>query len=342
MKPLISVIVPAYNIEKYIKDCLDSLLAQTYRDLEILVVDDGSTDNTGRIADEYAEKDSRIRVIHQENRGLSGARNAALPEAKGEWIGFTDGDDRIEKDMYENMIEAALKEDADIALCAYRAVYEGKDDGDEEGTFSGETYVLSREEALDAFVCDNRSFHIYYSVWSKLFKKDLIRDLSFPQGRNSEDILFSTKALLAAEKAVFVDRPLYLYAASRPDSIMNVKLSARRFEDEIPFLKEQVALIYESGRKELGEKADYYFYRRMMFYYIDFRQRKMDSDAKRLYLDVRKDKAKIESLYKAPFAKKGDVARMRLFLAAPGLYYRVSGCYEKIVVPVKARDRGAK
>ena len=341
MKPLISIIVPAYNIEKYIKDCLDSVLSQTYRELEILVVDDGSTDATGRIADEYAKKDERLTVIHQENRGLSGARNTALSLAKGEWIGFVDGDDRIVKDMYESMIEPALKENADIALCAYRAVYEGQSDPEQE-EFSGRTFVLSREEALDAFVCDNRSFHIYYSVWSKLFKRELIRDLSFPQGRNSEDILFSTKALLNSHKAVFIDRPLYLYAASRPDSIMNVKLSARRFEDEIPFLKEQTGLFYESGRKKLGDKSAYYFYRRMLFYYIDFRNRKMKEDAKRLYLDVRKEKAKIESLYRAPFAKKGDVARMRLFLLAPGLYYRISGLYEKTVVPVKAKDRGKR
>ena len=341
MKPLISVIVPAYNIEKYIGDCLDSLLAQTYRDLEILIVDDGSTDSTGDLAEEYAKKDDRIRVIHQENRGLSGARNAALPLTKGEWIGFVDGDDRIEKDMYESMIGEAFREDADIALCAYRAVYDGKNDPGDSG-FSGKIFVLDREEALDAFVCDNRSFHIYYSVWSKLFKKEKIRDLSFPEGRNSEDILFSTKALLNAGRAVFIDRPLYLYAAARPDSIMNVRLSARRFEDEIPFLREQTALFYESGRKLLGDKSAYYFYRRMMFYYIDFRKRKMKEDARRLYLDVRKDKEKIESLCREPFAKKGDVARMRLFLFSPGLYYRTAEIYDRTVVPLKARDRGKR
>lgn len=112
----ISVIVAAYNIEKYLARCLDSICSQTYHNLEIFVVDDGSTDKTPQICDEYAAKDERIRVIHQNNMGLSGARNSALKEATGEYIGYVDGDDYIEPDMYENMLDACLQNDAQLAI----------------------------------------------------------------------------------------------------------------------------------------------------------------------------------------------------------------------------------
>ena len=123
MNALISIIIPAYNIENYISTCLDSLLAQTYRDLEIIVVNDGSKDGTGAIMDTYAARDSRIMAIHKENGGVTSARLCGVKAATGDWIGFVDGDDIIEPDMYERLMANAVKHGADISHCGYRMVF---------------------------------------------------------------------------------------------------------------------------------------------------------------------------------------------------------------------------
>lgn len=117
--PKVSVIVPVYNVENYIRKCLDSIISQTLKDIEIILVDDGSEDNSGKICDEYAEKDSRIIVIHQKNNGLSNARNTGLNIASGEYIGFVDSDDYIKSEMYSEMYQTAEKTDADMVLCNY-------------------------------------------------------------------------------------------------------------------------------------------------------------------------------------------------------------------------------
>lgn len=118
--PLISVIVPAYNIENYIENCLESIIRQTYKNLEIIVIDDGSTDNTGKIIDNFSNFDKRIKVIHKKNEGVSKARLLGVEESKGEYIGFVDGDDQIEKYMYEHLLNNALKYRADISHCGYQ------------------------------------------------------------------------------------------------------------------------------------------------------------------------------------------------------------------------------
>ena len=126
MKPLISIIIPSYNIQEYIGRCLDSVISQTYKNLEIIVVNDGSTDNTGTILDQYAKQDKRIVVFHCQNGGVSKARNLAIEVAKGEFIGFVDGDDTIEPDMYESLLKGILDYNADISCCGYKKIYSGK------------------------------------------------------------------------------------------------------------------------------------------------------------------------------------------------------------------------
>ena len=120
---LVSVIIPAYNIEDYIGRCLDSIISQTYKNLEIIVVDDGSRDYTGEILDNYAKKDRRIKVIHKENGGVSSARNKGIEAAEGDYIGFIDGDDLIEPGMYKTLVDLLEEENADIAHCGYQMVF---------------------------------------------------------------------------------------------------------------------------------------------------------------------------------------------------------------------------
>ena len=119
MNDLISIIVPVYKAEKYLRRCVDSILAQTYQNIEVLLIDDGSPDNSGEICDEYAEKDSRVRVFHKPNGGVSSARNLGLKEAKGDYIGFVDADDYIDKTMYEVLLCNLIKENSDISICSY-------------------------------------------------------------------------------------------------------------------------------------------------------------------------------------------------------------------------------
>lgn len=330
-KKLISVIVAAYNIEAYLSRCLESLLAQEYRNLEIIVVDDGSEDDTGKICDGYAGKDGRIRVIHQENRGLSGARNAGLSIAKGDYIGYVDGDDWVEPGMYGAMVKACEAKKAEMAICAYREIGGGK----EEAQFSGQTYVLSREEALDAYICDNRPFHIYNSVWSRLFARRLVEGLEFPVGKKSEDIIYTTKAMIRMSSCVFLDEPYYNYVTGRQDSIMNVGLRERRFGDEIPFWREQAESLKQAGLKELSEKASYYFYRRMLFYYVDFKDRKMKDAAAETIKLLRQEKDGIRRVYRKEFAAGGDRARMGLALLCPWGYYGIVKIYDNYIVPLR-------
>lgn len=328
---LISVIVAAYNIEKYLPRCLDSLVLQTYRALEIIVVDDGSTDATSGICDSYGEKYDNITVIHQANKGLSAARNAGLAVAGGDYIGYVDGDDFIEPDMYEAMLNACIEKNAEIAICTYRQIGDGAD----EIHSTGDIVELTREETLEIYISGSRQYHIYNSVWSKLFKKEVIQNILFREGRKSEDIIYSTMALTAASKCVFLDTPYYNYVVSREGSIMNSGLEERRFGDEIPFWKEQIDYLAHKGFGELSRKAAYQFYRKMLFYYIDFRDRKMKSSGDRLSGMLQDESGRIWDIYGDDYVAAGDRARMKLFLFNPGIYYYTVKLYERIIIPLR-------
>ena len=161
--PLISIIVPVYDVEPYLRKCIDSILIQSYRDLEIILVDDGSPDNCGAICDEYAEKDKRIKVIHKKNGGLSDARNAGLDIATGEYIGFVDSDDWVMPDMYEYLYKAVKEYDADMSVCGYYD-YWGKTIS---GRYCQDIQVYKGQEGIKALL--DLKFGNY--VWNKLYKR---------------------------------------------------------------------------------------------------------------------------------------------------------------------------
>ena len=178
---LISVIVPIYKVEKYLHKCIDSILAQTYTNLEIILVDDGSPDNCGKICDEYAAKDSRIKVIHQPNGGLSAARNAGLDIATGDYIGFVDSDDYIAPDMYEKLYNALVKNDADMAICDYQRF--GNELPYDEMSLT--TEVITGLQAMEK---QNTVINCSFVVaWSKLYKSFIFSNVRFPVGKINED-----------------------------------------------------------------------------------------------------------------------------------------------------------
>lgn len=204
MEDKISVIVPVYGVEPYLRKCLDSLVGQSYLNLEIILVDDGSPDRCGKICDEYAEKDSRIRVIHKENGGVSSARNAGLGIASGEWIGWVDSDDWVELDMFEYLLGNAQQAGAEIAVCSRVERYK------EHHIFRGweETLILNREEAM-GLLLENDQMQNY--LCDKLWKRELFRGIVFPEGKTFEDIAVMHRLFERASRVVCLPEWKYNY-----------------------------------------------------------------------------------------------------------------------------------
>ncbi len=211
---LISVIVPVYKVEKYLDQCVSSIVNQTYKNLEIILVDDGSPDNCPAMCDAWAEKDSRIRVIHKENGGLSQARNVGLALATGEYIGFVDSDDWIAADMYECLLSTAHKYNCQIAACDVCFVAEGDTPPE---TKAGELRICGSEEALEDLT-QGSGFRAV--AWNKLYRRDVLDGIRFPVGRLHEDEFVTYKALARAAQLAFVNTPMYFYL-QRQGSIMS-------------------------------------------------------------------------------------------------------------------------
>ena len=224
----LSIIVPVYNVEKYLEECVDSLLNQTLQDLEIFLVDDGSTDRSGAIADRFAkENPDRVHTLHLENGGQGRARNAALPMAQGDYIGFVDSDDWIERDMYEKMLDRAEKTGADVVVCDFL-----------------EHYADGREQTLPACFQDH-PLSAAGSSCNKIFRRSLIGDLRFPEGLWYEDFYFSAVMLLRSKRTEFIPEPLYVYRRGQESTMHNN--NARK---NLDMLK-----IMELIEREIGEDA---------------------------------------------------------------------------------------
>lgn len=208
----ISVIVPVYKTEEYLSRCVDSILVSTYKDIEVILVDDGSPDNAGRICDEYAEKDARVRVIHKENGGLSSARNAGLDVAVGDYITFVDSDDYIAHDIYEKLCTKLEATDTDVAMMGVMAVSE---DYKELGAMPIAEEVLTSREFLKG-VCQ-RTREV--AVWNKLFKRSVIDKCRFVCGKLNEDFVFLFDALIGKNIKICTVSDIGYFYYSRVGSI---------------------------------------------------------------------------------------------------------------------------
>ena len=239
--PCISVIVPVYNVAPYLERCVASICAQTYLNLEILLVDDGSTDDSGQICDRLARTDARIRVIHKENGGLSSARNAGLDAAAGDFVGFVDSDDWIEPDMYEAMLALMQRYDAQL-VCA------GRYDVDE--TTSEKTVGLcpARQECISGEALTGRIFvwdNCDSSACDKLFRAELFQNIRFPEGWVSEDVATIYRVTLRASRAGLCSRPLYHYFHRRGSISKGAPITDKTFH-----YCRHTAVIYPYIRKE--------------------------------------------------------------------------------------------
>lgn len=216
-QPVISVIVPVYNVQDYIGKCVKSIQKQTYGHLEILLVDDGSTDLSGMLCDKMQKLDERIQVIHKENGGLSSARNAGIDQARGDFLFFVDSDDWIDPDTLEILIRIAEREDADIVECSYRNVYE--DHVEEETANTGEMVI---GDAAFAMQCQLDWRYFKSIACNKLYRNCIFEDgKRYPIGRFHEDEFFTHQTFWAAKKLVYIDLSKYNYFRKRIGSITN-------------------------------------------------------------------------------------------------------------------------
>ncbi len=204
---MVSVVVPIYKVETYLHECVNSILSQTYKDIEVILVDDGSPDRCPRICDEYAELDSRVRVIHQSNGGLSSARNSGISLAKGDWLVFVDSDDFIDITMLETLVEIQKRTEATIVSCGFTSFIDGEKPQKKEEQNACEKIFSSHEAVADMF----SSSGIGCNAWCKMYHKDTFCNVQYPIGVLCEDKATTYKVYLNASKIVHTSKKLYYY-----------------------------------------------------------------------------------------------------------------------------------
>ena len=255
-KPLISVVIPIYNVQDYLPECLDSVINQSYKNLEIICIDDGSPDNSGKIADEYAEKDKRIKVIHRKNGGLGSARNTGIEFSTGDYIAFLDSDDFISKDFYKNLMSAC--DNDDIVMTTNIVHYYSKN----KQAVKIKKYKNKKELILDSGVC-----------WNKIYRREFLinNDIKFfPKTNLIEDNYFSVKVYLLAKSIKIIDNSVYYYRIN-PNSVTHSSLTNKDFicidiakgiESYKKFVPEFSKIIDKKISRELG-----CFYEKLSFEY---------------------------------------------------------------------------
>lgn len=257
--PEISILMPAFNVEKYIAMAIDSVLNQTFSDFELIIINDGSTDETGEIVEKYRDMDSRIRVYHRENHGIASARNLSLSYARGKFVTFIDSDDAVKENYLECLHENAIKYNADVVFSSYYRYVEEEnknyyvvlEQGYEVKEFTGQEAYQNYYNPVNGY---NTALVV---AWGKLFKRELLTRLHFPNGKLHEDSFTIYKAYLLSDKIIYVNKNLYMYR-QRANSIMSSKWSKERLRDFMAQHEERLSLLSVMG---IGitesHKADY-------------------------------------------------------------------------------------
>lgn len=264
---LISIIIPVYKVEEYIDECVNSLINQTYKNIEIILVDDGSPDSCGDICEKYKEMDSRIVVLHKKNGGLSDARNAGMQIANGNYFVFVDSDDYVSNKYVEILYNALNKDNADIAVAEMIKFYDN--DNPEEFIESEEPDVIlySSRDIMNLYFTDKAA--TMTSAWGKIYKRNLFNEIQYPKGKLHEDEFTTYKLMHKAEKIAYVNIPLYFYR-QRNNSIINSKYNVRRldvldaYKERLDFFKEFYSEIYSI--------ASAHYLNRLLICYNDVRE----------------------------------------------------------------------
>ena len=322
--PLLSVIVPVYNVEDYLGRCVDSILAQTYKNLEVILVDDGAKDSSGSVCDAYAGKDDRVRVIHKENGGLSSARNAGLDICRGTYIAFVDSDDWIEPDAYENMLKTAL--DLDVKLvCGGRYDVSSRTGEKKVGLCPHKTEKISAEELVGRIFtwdqCDS-------SACDKLYHRSLLENWRFPMGKVCEDVPVMYRIILGTDYVATYAQPIYNYF-HRHGSITTSSVSDKTFH----FL-EHTEVIYPYIRQHhpaIADQARYLRIRALSYscLILDTSDEKTRAHYKALYNRSRAELRRHSGflLTSSLFSVKERTTNL---LLAAGLYRRLRSLYHAV------------
>lgn len=236
MNEVISVIVPVYNVDRYITKCLESLVNQTYQNLEILLVDDGSTDRSGSICDEFGGRDPRITVIHQKNAGAAAARNSALDRATGTYLTFVDSDDWVEPDAYSYMVEQLEKENADIIHCGFRDIYVGREE--------------EHPCDIDVAESDQIAYLVRFTedwtcglLWNKLYKRKLFSGIHFETGHIIDDEYYTYQGVMNAQKVIFREKIVYNYRKRKSGAVGSAEHAERIVSDKLDYLSKRRDMI---------------------------------------------------------------------------------------------------
>lgn len=253
--PLISVIVPVYRVEQYLDKCVSSILSQTYDNLELILVDDGSPDRSGEICDRWAEADSRVRVIHQKNAGGGAARNAGLDVARGQLIGFVDSDDYISPDMYAHLYSLLLQ-GADIAECAHVMT---EDNGADFVSTEGQPRWYDTGEAMACHIWDTVFQQV---IWNKLYRREMVGQIRFPEGTRIDDEFFTYQVLGNAERLVRSEKVCYAYR-QQVGSVMHQRNPVKKLEglrakqQRLEWIQGHIPELVQQAKIELGFSCIY-------------------------------------------------------------------------------------
>ncbi|WP_432629603.1 glycosyltransferase family 2 protein [Brotaphodocola sp.] len=285
----VSVIVPVYNVEKYLKECVDSILGQSWQNYEMILVDDGSTDSSGKICDDYALKNKKIKVVHKKNGGLSSARNSGIDIAKGNYIAFVDSDDVLHTDYLKVMIELIKKESADLVACDF---VKGMNCCWEKN-IEQQLDIRCGDDVLDQM---NNNDVIVTVAWNKLYDKKFFQDyqLRYPEGKIHEDMFLTPQILHLAKKMVITNQKLYFYR-QRENSIMNSKFSKKQL-DILEAIEFRITLLNKWNKTELLVREYESYIRKCKELY-----QKMQKDDSQVYQKAcDKIEAKIKEISKNP------------------------------------------
>ncbi|MCQ2286667.1 MAG: glycosyltransferase [Bacteroidales bacterium] len=247
---LVSIIVPVFKVEPYLKQCLDSIVNQTYKNLEIILVDDGSPDNCPKICDDFARADNRIIVIHKKNEGLSEARNAGTKIATGAYIYFVDSDDYISNQVIQNFVEIAEKKQADIIIGNHKSFFN-------DFAHCKETVCLFKEnsllEIMHKYLYPNKHYLQCVVAWNKLVKSEIAKKYPFPKGKLIEDNFTTYKYYNAAKKIYITEQPTYFYRQRNSGIMGFVKKNPQIIaETQIEYIKERIAFFKEQGKPSIA------------------------------------------------------------------------------------------
>ena len=312
--PELSIIVPIYKVEKYLDECIQSILGQTFTDLELILVDDGSPDACPQMCDAAAEQDSRVRVIHQKNGGLSAARNTGIEAARGNWLGFVDSDDFVAPDFYEKLYNAAVNADADCAVCSVQLTHEDGSRMDTPPQWKAYGGGYTGEEILKTITWQDNV--PYLVAWNKLYRREVFRTLRYPVGRINEDVFVFAELFDTIKKVACVEQPLYFYR-QRTGSIMQSKCTLRSL-DEFWGMVECFDYFMAHGYKELLSAAEKRIFAKLTGVYYRLSAQEQHSDAMRQAMAAQKKAAKF--LRQQGMLTKKAALRTMLFQNFPAVY----------------------